>query len=620
MPLLNTFSPQADESGLGYYRRLAAGNALWGWRELARMAQVSSHRSGLFGRPEFVATQLGLETDWAQQAAAAESAAKGWKGLHRMRADAVCPACLDESVHIRSYWEHAFVTACAQHRTVLVDRCPTCNDWLHPTRDRIEQCGCGQDLRRVSSEAATNEQLWLSALLISEGASSAGIQPKLRHVVPHALSELVKLLCLYADPRAATPRRNTANPATVQEAMEFLRPLQMLLSNWPQGFEQHIRQRIEAGNQEARTLNTLLGRWYQQLKKVCADDALRVFLETVLRVSQAAFDGVLTGDSAAELVPDLNDHIRLAEAAKRIGVSHDRLLKALREGECRYRTRRFGTRGLVYEVPITEVERLVLSRSAWVDETRAAELLNVPASVLQLMVKSQVLTADVKWRHDIHKGGLVLERTVHDLLETLRQHAQPAHGQDMVEWQSLTSRRMGDKAAIQRVMQAAAAGELRAVKVARTVGGMAFRRSDVMRYFGTPLLEAGMSIDQLAKATGWKWESIAHWIDEGLLESLTISLRGQPCRVVMPEHLLAFRRQYLPLADLAHAMGTRPSYLVDQLRGVEFLGAKVLPNGQRRGALLPLSRLGALAVQGCAVANHGRQSGDNVERLPVDGR
>ena len=85
---------------------------------------------------------------------------------------------------------------------------------------------------------------------------------------------------------------------------------------------------------------------------------------------------------------------------------------------------------------------------------------------------------------------------------------------------------MGDKAAIQRVMQAAAAGELSAVKVARTVGGVAFRRSDVMRYFGTPLLEAGMSIQQLSKASGWKWESIAHWIDEGLLESHEIVLRG----------------------------------------------------------------------------------------------
>lgn len=598
MPLLNTFPPQADESGLGYYRRLAAGNALWGWRELARMAQVSSHRSGLFGRPEFVATQLGLETDWAQQATAAESVAKGWKGLHRMRADAICPACLAESVHIRSYWEHAYVTACPQHRTVLIDRCPSCNDWLHPTRDRIEQCGCGQDLRTASPDVATNEQLWLSALLISEGASSAGMQPKLRHVLPQALSELVKLLCLHAAPQVATPRRNTANPATVQEAVEFLRPLQTLLANWPQGFEQHIRHRIEVGNQEARTLNTLLGRWYQQLKKVCADDALRVFLETVLRVSQAAFDGVLTGDTAAELVPDLNDHIRLADAAKRIGVSRDRLLKALRDGECRYRTRRFGTRGLVHEVPLTEVERLVLSRSAWVSETRAAELLNVPASVLQLMVESQVLTADMKWRHDIHKGGLVLERTIHDLLETLRQHVRPAQEEDVVEWQSLTSRRMGDKAAIQRVMQAAVAGELRAFKVARTVGGMAFRREDVMRYFGTPLLEAGMSIQQLAKATGWKWESIAHWIDEGLLQSQSILLRGQPCRVVMPEHLLAFRRQYLPLADLAHSMDTRPSYLVEQLRGIELFGAKPLPNGQRRGGLLLLSDLGKLAVQG----------------------
>lgn len=596
MPLLNTFPPETDESGLGYYRRLAAGNALWGWRELARMAQVSSHRSGLFGRPEFVATQLGLETDWAQQATAAESVAKGWKGLHRLRADAICPACLAESVYVRTHWEHAYVTACPQHRTLLIDRCPTCNDWLHPTRDRIEQCGCGQDLRTASSEAAPNEQLWLSALLVSEGASSAGIQPKVRHVVPLALSELVKLLCLYADPRAATPRRNTANPATVQEAMEFLRPLQMLLSNWPQGFEQHIRQRIEAGNQEARTLNTLLGRWYQQLKKVCADDALRVFLETVLRVSQAAFDGVLTGDTAAELVPDLNDHVRVAEAAKRIGVSHDRLLKALSEGECRYRTRRFGTRGLVYEVPITEVERLVLSRSAWVSEERAAELLNVPNSVLQLMLHSRVVTADLKWRNDIQKGGLVLERTVHDLLETLRQHAQPAHGQEMVEWQSLTSRRMGDKAAIQRVMQAAAAGELRAVKVARTVGGMAFRRSDVMRYFGTPLLEAGMSIQQLSKASGWKWESIAHWIDEGLLESHEIVLRGQPCRVVMPEQLLAFSQAYVPLSTLAHTLDSKSSAVLERLGSIPLLGAKRLPNGAVRGALVRLADLAQAAL------------------------
>jgi hypothetical protein len=67
----------------------------------------------------------------------------------------------------------------------------------------------------------------------------------------------------------------------------------------------------------------------------------------------------------------------------------------------------------------------------------------------------------------------------------------------------------------------------------------------------------------------------------------------------MPEHLLEFRRQYLPLADLAHAMDTRPSYLVEQLRDVELLGAKPLPNGQRRGGLLRMSELGKLAVQGC---------------------
>lgn len=604
MALLNTFALQADESGLGYYRRLAVGNALWGWRELARMAQVSSHRSGLFGRPDFVAEQLGLELQWTQQAATAEATAKAWKGLHRLRTDSVCPACLAQSPHIRIHWEHAYVTACAHHKTQLIERCPACSDWLNPTRDHIEQCACGFDLRAASAPPASSAQLWLSALLCSGGSSSAGVQPKLRHVKANALAELVKLLCLYFDPSAASPRRNAANPGSVQETVEFLRPLETLLQDWPLGFEEHVRHRIQAGNQQARTLNSLLGRFYLQLKKVCsADEALRPLLEIVLRVCRDNFDGVLSLDSAADTLPEVQTHVRLAEAARALGVSRDKLMKAVEVGQCAYRTRRFGTRGVVHELPKHEVERLVRCRREWLSEERAMERLDVPASVLKSMVDAMVITADVKWRHDIHKGGCILERSLQDLLNALVHHARPAHLDDpqaLVEWRSLTTRRMGDGSAIQRLMQAAMAGEIRAVKVGRTVGTMGFQRDEVLRFFGTPLLESGMSVQQLAKATGWKWESISHWIELGLLQSQPVLLRGQPCRVVMPEHLLEFRRMYIPLADLAHAMGTRPSHLVEQLSGIELVGAKPLPNGQRRGGLLRLSELGRLAIQGSA--------------------
>jgi hypothetical protein len=127
---------------------------------------------------------------------------------------------------------------------------------------------------------------------------------------------------------------------------------------------------------------------------------------------------------------------------------------------------------------------------------------------------------------------------------------------------------------------------------------MSFLRSDVSQYFGTPLLEAGMSIQQLAKATGWKWESISHWVDEGLLASESIQRRGQPCRVVLPYQLLAFRQSYIPLADLARAMDKKASALSRSLPGIKLVGAKQLPDGATRGGLIRIADLGRLAVLG----------------------
>ena len=162
---------------------------------------------------------------------------------------------------------------------------------------------------------------------------------------------------------------------------------------------------------------------------------------------------------------------------------------------------------------------------------------------------------------------------------------------------------MGEKQAIESLMKAIANGNVKAVARARSLGEMPFLRSDVSQYFGTPLLEAGMSIQQLAKATGWKWESISHWVDEGLLASESTQRCGQPCRVVLPYQLLAFRKSYIPLADLARAMGTKSSALSRLLPGVERVGAKQLPDGAMRGGLICIADISRLAVIG-ARAGH----------------
>ncbi|MGB6053752.1 MAG: hypothetical protein WBG17_00785, partial [Burkholderiaceae bacterium] len=244
-------------------------------------------------------------------------------------------------------------------------------------------------------------------------------------------------------------------------------------------------------------------------------------------------------------------------------------------------------------------------RAGWISDLAACELASVPPAVLERMKAAGVVQSDLRWREDLMKGGPVERQSVLDLYGRVDRWAAPAAAADdaTLTWAELTSRRLGEKQAIESLMQAIANGEVRAVAHARTLGEMPFLRADVSPYFGAPLLEAGMSIQQLAKATGWKWESIAHWMDEGLLASESIQRRGQPCRVVLPHQLLVFRQSYIPLADLARALDKKASALSRLLPGVELVGAKPLPDGAMRGGLIRIADLGRLAVLG-ARAGH----------------
>jgi len=384
--------------------------------------------------------------------------------------------------------------------------------------------------------------------------------------------------------------------------VELLKPLDTLFSEWPLGFEGHVSARLAAGPEEARTLNGRLGPWYGVIKRAGLCQGLKPFLEVVMRVAAREFDGVLGLDMAAEAAVQATEHLRVEEAAKRIGAGREQLLAAVKAGLVSHRTRRFGTRGLVYELPVAEVASVQTRRAEWVDAGRAAELAGVSGSVLSNMLEAGVVGSDAQWRRDVFKGGLVELKSLSMLLNAVNEGSRTVECglSDLLMWRELTSRRMGDKKSIQSAMRAAVDGQLKAVRQGQSLGEVAFLRVDVQRFFGTPLLEAGLSITQLAKATGWKWESISHWIDEGLLEADGLVLRGQPCRVVSPKQLLRFRQTYIPLADAAHAIGTTSTALADQLPSVAVQGAKTLPNGARRGGLVQVSELVRLAVFGAA--------------------
>ncbi|AKU23496.1 TniQ family protein [Massilia sp. NR 4-1] len=599
MSLIVTYPPRDDESGMGFYRRLSADNALFSWRNLTNTAGVERNRRALVTHSEDVARNLGLEPVWTETAKQKEDQCHTWGQLHRAHSDAVCPVCMAESTHLRHQWEHTYVTACPQHHIQLIDQCNACGNHLSLERLYIGLCSCGQDLSSLPHVPATPAQQWLSALIAND-QRSVNIKPALHGVNISVLTKVIRTLCLYADPNQPGLPRRAALPKSVADAVEFLAPLDALLADWPMGFRSHVEQRIAAGRKNARTLNTLLGEWYISLRKLSQGTTLEPLLQIIIDVAAEKSDCVLGLDSAKAMAEDASGYMRARDAAKAFGVSISWLHDALKVGECKHRTRRIGTRGQVHEIPTAEVERIQQQRAEWISDLAACEFACVSPTVLDRMKTAGVILSDLRWREDLMKGGPVKRQSMQDLYEQVAQSAEPiavAHDATLT-WAELTSRRMGEKQAIESLMKAIAKGEVKAIARARTLGEMPFLRSDVSQYFGAPLLEAGMSIQQLATATGWKWESISHWIDEGLLESESIQRRGQPCRVVLPHQLLAFRQSYIPLADLARAMEKKASALSRSLPGIELVGAKKLPDGATRGGLIRIADLGRLAMLG----------------------
>src|SRR3546814_4508064 len=119
--------------------------------------------------------------------------ARTWRVFRRFsKFDAVCPCCIRETRYLRQAWGHAYVTCCPEHNVRLIDRCDSCDEQLSVNRDRIAYCTCGHDLRDSVTIAPTEAELWLSALIVSNGASSGRRLPKIRGADIYTLCLLVR--------------------------------------------------------------------------------------------------------------------------------------------------------------------------------------------------------------------------------------------------------------------------------------------------------------------------------------------------------------------------------------------------------------------------------------------
>lgn len=601
--LMDTFPPEHDEGGINYLRRLAMRNGYAGWRGLLRTTGINPTLNAFMKSHKRVALILGLESTWISPLLP-----KHQKGIglfdpffQRATVDAICPACLEQSEHVRHAWSHCFVNACPIHRCLLIDQCPSCNTPLQNSRHGIALCDCGYDLRYGEMTPALPVYCWISARIAEDMQPVEEVEEL---GVPSDYQNLAKLLFHLTtryDPGAKVRPKKIVRPKTVRESIAFLEPIATLLEDWRTRFSTHVEMRFAAGRTNAYSLSGRLGAWYTNLHKLCRKPTAFAPLWTVFSDGVLEhFDGVLRGNNVLTPSPGKQrKYLSLPEAAKCIGISAPTLQNAANQNLIRTYVSRPGASYQITMVCRDEAERIRDMRREWLSESQAAKQLGIAESVLQNLVRAGILGFDSGWRQSFYKSGPIPACELAPLVYRLAAFVQSQQVHDTLTFNQLTARRTVDVKALTALYQAIFNGEIRPVGYDgdQGLGGFVFSVEDIKRYLGSVALSTALTLTQLERATGWKYESLSRWVELGLLESEQVLLQGVPARTVTVGAFSRFRQEWLPVSEIAHAVHSKSSAITKRLAtcGVPIVGQTNPDTGPRRGGLVRLSDLARLA-------------------------
>jgi len=600
MSLIEIFEPFPEEDAVGYLRRLACRNGYADWRALVRRTGINPSRNALWKNKAHLTESLELDATWLEQVM---PTAMDGVGLHdpqylRAAVSPVCPACLAQHGYLRRGWQHIFVVGCPEHDCQLLDHCPDCGEALHDGAFSFERCECGYELAYAKTQGLSAIQRFVSARLQGDMRTIDGVAELGMPEDYSLLGPLLFQLAARLDISSRIKPSKIAKPKTIAEALAFLDGTLTLFADWPHAFEVHVKRRIQAGKPTAMGLASRLGHWYMSLHALCrGQDCFAPVWQAFSDAVFDAFDGTLRGGGVLKPSPQkLRTFLPVQEAARELGVSGPTLSSAIAAGEVRARASERGTHYTVAMIERAEVTRVRTSREAWLSESRAAELLGVSETVLENLIRAGLVRVDTTWRSTFLKSGPVMAAGLDELVQRLIGFIEPGpiFGETLT-FNDLTARRTLDGKALIALYQAIFEGQIRPLgrDNEHGLGGLLFAANEVKRYLGSAALSSGLTLLQLERATGWKYEAISHWVALRLLDIETVELAGRPARVVTTAALCEFRRHWAPVSELAASVGMSPAKFVSALerRGVQVHGMKDLPNGTRRGGLVAMADL-----------------------------
>lgn len=149
-----------------------------------------------------------------------------------------CPECLREKGYWRFGWEILFFDACPVHHAWLMDRCPTCNQYLSWKRPELLRCACGawlasHSLTRCPDSVARLSEALAHCIEPKEGEAPISITQPMQ---VGQLQRLVRLLGAYGDPFAMPKPQKILGTVRLDVSWHLTSLAAEIIDQWPQSF------------------------------------------------------------------------------------------------------------------------------------------------------------------------------------------------------------------------------------------------------------------------------------------------------------------------------------------------------------------------------------------------
>lgn len=478
----------------------------------------------------------------------------------RPKYEAVCPHCLVTGSYSRQLWSHTLATACAEHKSRLIDCCQQCGQRVRIDRPLAHLCDCGADLSRLSTVPATAAEIDFASLLLGNKPEGTSIPLFLDADVPVDVDlfilSLANHLTLTDNDLPVEKAGKLPLPRSLAETLERLLPLFELFEDWPRRFDLRLKQMIEASPAALSTgVAGRYGSWYDLLFRNYRHDAyshLRVAAANRIVMSH---DGTVKrrSQSVLNIATVQKQWFSIKEAAAELRIGTERIQKGIDDcliSASVYDEAMGGRQRFVSRAMIEQLKRIQYEH---VSDSYARNLLGVPKAVFDLMDQAGWILRSAPGDVPPVVTGFVKHVPLLGLIERLRSSAlanKDRRDVSSIPLRELNYRRTTNLQRLLDLFRAIAAGELLPIgfEEGLSIGGLRFAVDEVDQRIASWYVDRGLTAQQVAALTGAHYDAVKGWIEEGLLPATREPLdQGAPWVVDLRE-LITFLQTYAALA------------------------------------------------------------------------